>query len=1228
MTQKFLVTTTGKSPSENISFTDLPNKFVIIHPTRDRDFMNPDFFTKVANTYNDLITSPQIKEALRNNWITVKDEHGLTLDSIVGRHIDVSTIDLNDADVLQYKQAGDEFDWTTGSGAGDMLKSTYDTNDDGKVNSADSSDTVAGTTTANQYYGTDGSNTKGFYDLPAGGGGDMLAATYDPTNVAGDAFNADNSVFDPNGDITSTNVQAAIVEVRDDTDTKLSGKADTSHTHDTADITTGTFANARIAESNVTQHEAAINHDNLLGFVLDEHRPMNDASTTTTNLWSATKISNEISNATSGIASALLPPVQDITALKAIDTTSAVDYPDKIMINVEDNGLYRLDRQSSATEDLDRIVAPTTGTGRWIKMSASINDHNLLSNIQGGTTGQYYHLTLPELTVVQNTSGTNTGDEVTATTTLEGLVELATLTEVNNGTAGALAVTADTLANSQLATDVTANNAKVSNVDHTGEVATTIGANLAVQSTAISNKTLVTAASGDHVLIVDADDGNLKKVDVSGFLTGSPDFTGSTLLADAIVTSQALNNTVGTKPTGGSSLFVQALPPTATATILPASFVNIKNTYATDRNNYVGMLLQNKPDADTERIYGGMYLAENAAVGYRGGLYFGVSSRDNAALMNWVFNLTQPTTTNEGTETGMAFEPGRWISNSFSNSTDPNQFGRCEKFGFQAQSNRTGAAFGVRALAGQGSVVMGYDLGSLALNEAVLIGSNGYSGLGTGSPVGSGLGIVIGSGADGSSGSGNILISRRGRTAGDSAIGMGSGVYAGANSVVSGASSSGGSSSVVIGASNNAASVTFTNGIPASPTNTATHYVAVGGGQTDAIGTSSIRIGARAREVGFRSILLATTRTSFGAASQSTATGDYTVAAGYEVRSTGDYNILSGNEANDNGFSNVIVIGNHGGQNSGINKDNQAAFGGSSTVGTGGHIDEFYFGSGLGASSDLRASGKVDFHVSHSSTGGSTGLAGIDVRWYAGRGRSNGDPGRFIINTSVPSSNVSSLQPWFDRFEIDTNGTIIQKNLSSTADGSTVSGEAFQQGVGGIVDLFANSFKLHGKIEHSSGVYTNLWISDGTTPNGVLVGARGDYCINGDSDGNVYICQSDGLGGATGTVWYKAALATPFQTANNVRKVTDANITVSHLTDNIVVGKPVTVNMIATLPDSTTCEDKIFRIKRGIKDTTYTFVVGTVLGQKIDDDLTSYNLNTAGASVTLISLGADGWGIL
>ena len=134
------------------------------------------------------------------------------------------------------------------------------------------------------------------------------------------------------------------------------------------------------------------------GNLTDSGKKVNDAGDTSDDLWTANKINTAIDTATSGIAGRLLAPVQDITALKAIDTTNADDFPDKTMINVEDKGLYRLDRDSSTAGDDDRVVAPTVGVGRWYKMSASINDHNNLNNIQGGTTGQHYHMTETEHT--------------------------------------------------------------------------------------------------------------------------------------------------------------------------------------------------------------------------------------------------------------------------------------------------------------------------------------------------------------------------------------------------------------------------------------------------------------------------------------------------------------------------------------------------------------------------------------------------------------------------------------------------------------------------------------------------------------------------------------------------------------------------------------------------------------------------------------------------------------
>lgn len=55
------------------------------------------------------------------------------------------------------------------------------------------------------------------------------------TNATRDQI-ASEVPFTPDGDITASNIQDAITEVRDDTDIKLGGKSDVGHTHDAADI--------------------------------------------------------------------------------------------------------------------------------------------------------------------------------------------------------------------------------------------------------------------------------------------------------------------------------------------------------------------------------------------------------------------------------------------------------------------------------------------------------------------------------------------------------------------------------------------------------------------------------------------------------------------------------------------------------------------------------------------------------------------------------------------------------------------------------------------------------------------------------------------------------------------------------------------------------------------------------------------------------------------------------
>lgn len=112
------------------------------------------------------------------------------------------------------------------------------------------------------------------------GGGDMLVATYDPTAVGGDAFDMANMVeatdakvltaaersliasalqstdIDTLAELNSLLSDATLI---DTTDSRLSdARTPTAHNHAASAVTSGTFDDARIAASNVTQHQAAL----------------------------------------------------------------------------------------------------------------------------------------------------------------------------------------------------------------------------------------------------------------------------------------------------------------------------------------------------------------------------------------------------------------------------------------------------------------------------------------------------------------------------------------------------------------------------------------------------------------------------------------------------------------------------------------------------------------------------------------------------------------------------------------------------------------------------------------------------------------------------------------------------------------------------------------------------------------------------------------------------------
>lgn len=82
------------------------------------------------------------------------------------------------------------------------------------------------------------------------------------------------------------------------------------YTTNAGELVSGSLADARVLASNVTQHEAAIDHNALLNYAVGQHRIINDAGTAADELWSASKLS-------AGFG--LVNPLLDAAALDTID---------------------------------------------------------------------------------------------------------------------------------------------------------------------------------------------------------------------------------------------------------------------------------------------------------------------------------------------------------------------------------------------------------------------------------------------------------------------------------------------------------------------------------------------------------------------------------------------------------------------------------------------------------------------------------------------------------------------------------------------------------------------------------------------------------------------------------------------------------------------------------------------------------------------------------------------
>jgi hypothetical protein len=80
-------------------------------------------------------------------------------------------------------------------------------------------------------------------------------------------------------------------------------------------------------------------------------------------------------------------PVADVTTLKALDVTL---YADGGIITVVTKGVYRYSPTSTKTPDDDKVVQPTVGSGRWLRMTdAEIDEHTENFDDLGDVSGFY-----------------------------------------------------------------------------------------------------------------------------------------------------------------------------------------------------------------------------------------------------------------------------------------------------------------------------------------------------------------------------------------------------------------------------------------------------------------------------------------------------------------------------------------------------------------------------------------------------------------------------------------------------------------------------------------------------------------------------------------------------------------------------------------------------------------------------------------------------------------------
>lgn len=171
-------------------------------------------------------------------------------------------------------------------------------------------------------------------------------------------------------------------------------------------IGTGTNSYKTAMPSRSTAQSGNLSKFDANGDVIDAGVAVDDdAQVATSKIWTSQKTKQYVDSMAATGSSAIHTPVADLTAARALTTLA-----DKMLLNIENLGLYRYDAESTSTDDGSLVIKPTNMSGRLLKMNSTLSSHNSLDNIQGGSSGERYHLTEAEyLNATRAASSTNGG---------------------------------------------------------------------------------------------------------------------------------------------------------------------------------------------------------------------------------------------------------------------------------------------------------------------------------------------------------------------------------------------------------------------------------------------------------------------------------------------------------------------------------------------------------------------------------------------------------------------------------------------------------------------------------------------------------------------------------------------------------------------------------------------------------------------------------------------------